>query len=136
MTSEGENVFVLMENGDLYKEHNNEPGAKDVDFLIQFKPLYETVTGSYNRSSVAFGQKRYGKVILRTEMDPGTWAAFDIREDGGVWREVQKLVGETGLSRVVLPIGRADKYEIRIRGNGRFTLKNMVREFRIGSDKR
>lgn len=137
----GDELYVLIDGDEdadvpnkVYKERGSD-ATESVDFLIQFKPLYETVTGSYNRSSVAFGQKRYGKVILRTEMKPGTWAAFDIREDGGVWREVQKLVGETGLSRVVLPIGRTDKYEIRIRGNGKFTLKNMVREFRIGSDK-
>lgn len=134
MARVGNEVYILTSGGFVYKE-NGTDATVPVDFLIQFKPLYETVTGSYNRSSVAFGHKRYGKVILRTEMSSGSWAAFDIREDGGVWREVQKIVGKTGLSRVVLPIGRADRYEIRIRGNGQFTLKNMLREFRIGSDK-
>lgn len=134
MTRIGDDVYVLAADNKVYKENGSDATAA-VDFLIQFKPLYETVTGSYRRSSVAFGHKRYGKVILRTEMGHGSWAAFDVREDGGVWREVQKIVGATGLSRVVLPIGRADKYEIRIRGNGQFTLKNMIREFRIGSDK-
>lgn len=127
-------VYVLTNANRVYKEIGPD-ATVPVDFLIQFKPFYETVTGSYNRTSVAFGQKRYGKMIVRTEMGPKTWAAIDIREDDGVWREIRKIVGGTGLTRVVFPIGRADKYEIRIRGNGRFTLKNLEREFRIGSDK-
>lgn len=130
-----DDVYVLTDDSKVYKENGSDATAA-VEFLIQFKPFYETVTGSYRRSSVAFGHKRYGKLIVRTEMGPSSWAAFDIREDGGVWREVQKLVGETGLSRVVFPIGRADKYELRIRGNGQLVLKNMEREFRVGSDKR
>lgn len=127
-------VFLLTNSHRVYKEIGSD-ATLPVDFLLQFKPFYETVTGSYNRSAVAFGHKRYGKLIIRTEMSQGTWAAFDIREDDGLWREVQKLIGATGLSRVVFPIGRVDKYEIRIRGNGQFTLKNMEREFRVGSDK-
>ena len=130
----GSDVYILTNSHRVFKEIGSD-ATLPVDFLIQFKPFYETVTGSYQRSTVAFGHKRYGKLIARTEMSPGTWAAFEIREDGGLWREVAKLVGETGLSRVVFPIGRVDKYEIRIRGNGQFTLKNMLREFRVGSDK-
>jgi len=126
----GETVYLLDDNGHVLTENS---GTEAVDFSMTFKPIYETVTGSNNKTSVSFGRKRYAKLYLRTELGAGANLKIEIKEDGGLWKEVTKIVGTGGLTVIPVPIGRCDKYELRLSGKGPFTLLNMEREYRIGS---
>ena len=126
-------LYVLDADGNVWLEHGNETDA--VNFSMTFKPFYETSTGSHNKSMIVFANKRYVKVYLRTEMSKGAYCKIEARLDGGVWREVGRIVGKGGLSTTPVPIGRCDKYELRLSGKGPFTLLNLEREFRIGSAK-
>ena len=126
----GETLYVLDDEGKVWKE-NGEEGA--ILFSMTFKPFFETVSGAYKSSAILFANKRYAKIYLRTEMAKGAYCRIEVRLDGGVWREVGKIVGKGGLTVTPLPIGRCDKYELRLHGKGPFTLLNLEREFRVGS---
>ena len=126
----GETLYVLDDEGKVWKE-NGEEGM--IPFSMTFKPFYETVSGAYNSSTIIFANKRYAKIYLRTEMAKGAYCRIEVKLDGGVWREVGKIVGKGGLTVTPVPIGRCDKYELRLFGKGPFTLLNLEREFRVGS---
>ena len=129
---DGNTLFFLDKGGSVWKETGSEGS---ILFSMTFKPFYETVSGAYRSSSVIFANKRYAKILLRTEMPKGSYCRIEVRLDGGVWREVGKIVGKGGLAVTPVPIGRCDKYELRLFGKGPFTLLNLEREFRVGSAK-
>jgi len=126
----GETLYVLDKDGNVWKE-NGEEG--EIRFSMTFKPFFETVSGAYNSSAVLFAKKRYAKLYIRTEMPKGSYCRIEVRLDGGVWREIGRIVGKGGLSVTPVPIGRCDRYELRLFGKGPFTLLNLEREFRTGS---
>ena len=127
---DGDTEYLLSNDGHVLIEND---GTESVNFSMTFKPFFETVTGSYNKTSVAFANKRYSRLYLRMELGSGANLKIEIREDNGLWKEVTKIVGNGGLKMVPVPIGRCDKYELRLSGKGAFCLLNMEREYRIGS---
>ena len=67
---------------------------------------------------------------MRTELPTGSWLKVEVREDNKPWKEVRKVAGQArSLSRIVIPVGRCDKFELRLSGTGQFTLLNMLKEF-------
>ena len=131
----GKDEYLLASDGFIYKEDCGEE-SDSIPWSMTFNPFYESVSGSYNTSFVVYGTKRYSKFTLRTEIPLGSYVRVELKEDDGPWKEVQKVAGQkNGLSRVVIPIGRCDKCQLRLSGTGQFTLLNMLKEFRIGSDK-
>lgn len=107
-------------------------GTFTEDWYIQLNPLYEMET----KNRVAFGKKHYVKLMLRVEIDKGSYAVIKARCDDGRWEEAGKIIGTTsGVVVKTLAINRCDKFEIRIEGNGAFTLLNMDRLFTIGSER-
>lgn len=98
-------------------------GTDMVEWMAQFTPFYETVTG----------RKRYSRLFLRVELPRGSWIKAEMRCDGGRWEECGKLIG--GVSTVqVLPLlpNRCDRFEVRLNGYGPCAVQSMLREFRVG----
>lgn len=135
----GSSLSFAADDGYVYQEDayiQGEGPDANLPWSMTFKPFYESISsGSYSSSKI-FSKKRYSKIIIRTELPAGSWMKVEVREDDGPWKEVKKVTGtESGLSRLVIPIGRCDKCQLRLSGEGVFTLMGMQKEFRIGSDK-
>lgn len=132
---DGNNLTFAADDGKVYLENAQSPGSgpdADLPWSMTFRPFYESSDGY----SKLFTKKRYSKIILRTELPAGSWMQIEVKEDDRPWKEVRKIAGTSnGLTRVVIPIGRCDKCQIRMSGAGPFALMNMQKEFRIGSDK-
>lgn len=141
-------TYTLDPVGDIYREL--EPMTPESiedegnEWELLFKPFYETITGSYNRSNVAFQHKRYRKLVIRTDSEPETVATFSVRYDDEVeedgitpkWREIKTIEGNRKrLDIAVIPIARCDKFQLRIAGVGRFTLMNIEREYSFVGDR-
>lgn len=100
--------------------------GRDLDWTVQFAPFYETIQG----------RKSYSRLLLRLELPTGSWLAAELRLDGGPWRECAKVVGQkTDVVPLQLPIGRCDKFELRLRGKGECAILSLLREFYVGSEK-
>ena len=130
----GKDEYFVADDGYVYKEDCGSE-SPDIPWSMTFKPFYETISDGYG-SSVLYTKKRYSKITLRTELPLGSWIRIELREDDKPWKEIRKIAGTSnGLSRIVIPIGRCDRFQVRLSGGGQFTLLNMMKEFRIGSDK-
>jgi len=126
--------LYTVSNGNLYKElvPNTSGGSA---WEILFKPFYETITGSYNRSSVSFSHKRYRKLIMRAETYSDTKLNVEVKYDDGQWKTIKKSYGKSkALEDIVIPIGMCDKFQVKLSGEGRFTLLGMEREYSLMGD--
>ena len=118
-------LHILTTGGDvyLYGETRTPP---DHEWFIQFTPFYETMEG----------KKSYSRIALRVEIPNGSYIAVSVRCDGGIWREVGKVVGRRmGVVPIVIPINRCDKFELKISGKGECTILSMIREFYVKGDR-
>lgn len=129
-------AIVGESGGEIYSIGNGQPIDSDEEWMIQYTPFIESISGAYKSSSSVFANKRYGKLIIRAEIPQDSYAIVYTRFDGGRWEECSKLVGETrGLKTVAVPIRRADKFELKLCGKGQFALLNLQRDYIIGSEK-
>lgn len=111
---DGGNVWMVEGGGD----------DPEMEWMAQFTPFYETIQG----------RKRYSKLLLRMELPQGSWLIAEIRRDNGAWRECGKVVGrKSDVIPLRLPLGRCDKFELRLRGKGPCTVLSILREFTVGS---
>ena len=98
--------------------------GKPIPWSATFAPFTETV----------HNKKGYSRLLLRLELEEGAWAEVDVAEDNGSFRTVWTAHASGPVAQVV-PIrpGRCDSFQVRLRGEGRFLLQSMVREFTVGS---
>ena len=81
-------------------------------------------------------RKVYSKFHLRLDMEKGAWLAVDIKTDSDyVWKQIY-VTHNSKAKTVSIPIipTRCDSIDIRLRGNGKCTVRTFVREFTTGSD--
>lgn len=115
--------LMMASGGCLYTL--NTGGEIKHKWLAEFAPFDET----------AHEKKVYTTLRLCLEMQKGSKIKVDIRENGEPW----KTVFTHGASRALtlnLPIrvGRCDRMQIRLRGQGGVTVRSMVRELFAGSE--
>lgn len=117
-------TLYYLEDGTLYHRERADGQGGGSGYEAVFVPMNETV----------HGKKGYSKLLLRLELDPGAWADVDVSTDGGLFQTVWTAKGEDRPT-LAIPIrpGRCDKFQVRLRGEGRFVLRSMVREFTVGS---
>ena len=131
----GDTLYMLDSDGDVMIADTHEP-AKSIEWYMQFNPIWETVSGSYQSTSSIFAKKRYSKIIMRCEMPELSHATVKVRYDGGEWETIQELDGGWNNTKsIYIGINRCDRFEIRIEGDGEFTLLNMARYYIVGSDR-
>ena len=117
-------LYMAMDTGDIY-QMNVSDGASDLEWLVQFVPFYETIEG----------KKIYSRLLMRTELPRGSYMIIEVRSDDGAWCEAGKIVGANkGIIPIRLPIARCDKFELRLRGKGEFTIYDILREYHLGSE--
>lgn len=121
----GKKLYFLDSAGDVWLADSGVEDP-DIQWLAQFTPFYETTDT----------KKRYSKLIFRVEVPRHSFLISDVRTDGGIWKQVGRIVGrDENTIPFRLPINRCDKFEIRLHGKGPCTIKSMVREFSVRSDR-
>lgn len=114
-----------LESGEVWLYGANETSADD-EWLVQFTPLYESIEG----------RKSYSRILLRAELPLGSYLIVEARFDSGAWLEAGKVIGSRqDVIPIMIPINRCDKFELRIKGKGKCTIHNMLREYYIRGDK-
>lgn len=120
-------------NGDLYSLRGQwvyrQAGERDegegIAWSATFVPF---ATAIHNKKGIS-------RLLVYLELDKGSWAEVDLREDQGAYRTVWTV--KAGDARTVaIPIrpGRSERFQLRLRGKGKFVLRSLVREFRVGGD--
>ena len=121
----GGNTYALCEGGEFFLCAAGE-SETDIEWFVQFAPLYETIDG----------KKSYSRIVFRLEIPRGSYLIVDVKTDDGAWREAGTVIGKRdGIVPVSIPINRCDKFELRLRGKGKATIHSMMREFFVGGDK-
>ena len=136
-THEGSKLYeiprkaYIPETKDDYRDY-----VYDGDWHLEMKPIYEAVTGSYNRSAIANTFKRYHKLTFRINLGEKSSLKIEVSEDGNPWRTVHlEAGGKKGIRPIVVPIGRCDQFRIRLSGSGACQILNMEREFSLGAER-
>lgn len=120
----GKDLYFLSSDGKVWLADSGEDD-KDMEWLAQFAPFYESVNG----------RKTYSRLLLRVEIHKGSYITVETRADGGVWKPFGRIVGnETDVKMFRLPLMRCDKMELRLSGKGPATILSVMREFSVGSD--
>lgn len=119
-------VLYFADNKGFVYQIDAPVSQKDLPWMAQFTPFYETIQG----------RKRYSRLLIRLELPKGSWAIVEVREDGGEWHECGKVIGrEHDVVSLRIPTNRCDKFELRLRGTGECTVLSLIREFSLGSER-
>lgn len=116
-------LYSLTPEG-IFRHGGEKDGEEPVAWSATFAPFTETV----------HNKKGYSRLLLRLELEEGAWAEVDVAADNGPFQTVWTAHAPGPVTQVV-PIrpGRCDSFQVRLRGEGRFLLQSMVREFTVGS---
>ena len=129
----GDSCYALLDDGKIYKELAGDPVNSEFLWHMEFKPFYETTTGSDRKSVRAYELKRYHRLVFRVDVPEGSEADVYVKYDDGEWTEVAEIEGKKGISAFPVPIRKCDCFRIKLMGNGPFTLLQLVREYSLGS---
>jgi hypothetical protein len=112
-------VYILS-GGKVYKQTED---IKNSAWRVELVPSDEMM----------WSKKGYSRIVLKAEMERGSNMSVYIRLDRGHWiRAITKAATMDMTSVIPLHIGRCDRCEIKIEGQGRVMLRGMLREFGEG----
>lgn len=116
-------LYLLTEKG-IFCREGEADGTAPIPWEAAFTPFHETV----------HNKKGYSRLLLRLELEEGAWAEVDVAQDNGPFKPVW-TARQPCLPTQVIPIrpGRCDSFRVRLRGEGKFVLRSMVREYALGS---
>ena len=80
-------------------------------------------------------RKAYSRIMLRAELEEGSWIEAEISCDREPFRKVYTSRNKRAKT-MLIPIlpKRCDSFRIRLSGEGGFIIRSMVREFALGSE--
>ena len=82
---------------------------------------------------MVWSKKGYSRIVLKAEMERGSNMSVYIRLDRGHWVRALTKAATMDMTTVIpLHIGRCDRCEIKIEGQGKVMLRGMLREFGEG----
>lgn len=117
--------FLNATDGDVYAMEQDDADEGRFPWSGTFCPLDDTV----------YGKRGYSKLWMKFELAPGAWCKAELSEDGGPWHDAG-IWSDSNRETVTAPIfpGRCDTFRLRLSGLGRCVIKNLVREFDVGSE--
>lgn len=82
----------------------------------------------------AHERKYPSRLLLRLELGEGGWVEAELSRDGGPFEHIWTGSGRGQGPTAVIPIrpGRCDRYQLRLRGEGKCLIRSMAREFSTG----
>ncbi len=115
-------LYMLTE-GTIYKLA--EEAGEHIGWMAEFVPFIQS----------DLMKQGYTKLLLRLDMEAGSHFQIEVKQDGGLWRQVwtQRATQKKSLT-IPLRLGRADRFFLRISGFGPVTLRTMAQEFSAGSE--
>lgn len=118
--------FLNAADGDVYTVEQDDSEEGRFPWSATFIPF----------DDAAYGKKGYSKLWIKMELEPGAWVKAEISEDAKPFRIVGIWSNEHTQS-VIAPVfpERCDTFRLRLSGLGRCIVKNIVREFDIGSER-
>lgn len=117
----GKDLYMLMDSGQIWLSDSGQPIA-GLDWLVQFKPFYETI----------LGRKIHSKLLIRTELPAGSELNVFVRYDEGPWTKYAEIEGKTNdVTPIRIGLERADKFEIKLEGTGQCAVLNLYREYHL-----
>ena len=112
-------VYIL-NGGKVFRQSED---VKNAAWRVELVPTDEMV----------WSKKGYSRIVLKAEMERGSNMSVYIRLDRGHWvRALTKAATMDMTSVIPLHIGRCDRCEIKIEGQGKVILRGMLREFGEG----
>ena len=117
-----EDDFYYLIEDSVYRA-DTAPTSDACEWYVQFAPFYETLE-----------KKHFTRFLIRCELNKKSHMTVKVRYDGGLWNDEAHIIGEEGVREVRLPINRCDRMELRIEGKGKCTIREVGREFEVGSD--
>lgn len=117
--------FLNASDGDVYAMDQEDENEGRFPWAAEFYPLDDTI----------YGKRGYSKLWVKMELSPGAWCKAEVSEDGAPWRMVGTW-SEDIRKTVIAPVFpvRCDSFRLRLSGMGRCVVKNIVREFDVGSE--
>ncbi len=95
-------------------------GAAFGEFEARLTPFFET----------AVTRRGYLRIVIRAEIACGAYLEAFISCDGAPWRSCGMIrAARDGLYSLPLKPGRCDKFELKLRGEGDVTVRELVREY-------
>lgn len=120
-------LFGLNEGELLVFEGDGGNEEGELPFMIQ----------SGNIGYLSPARKRLNKITLRVKLPITSKATVEIQYDSdGIWRHITEIRPSRNVTSYAVPIKpfRCDHFSIRIKGNGEFTLMQLCKYWKEGSD--
>lgn len=116
-------VYQLREDGVYALGGEADDPAAPLAWEAVFAPFFEDT----------HRRKYPSRLLLRLELEPGSWAEVQLARDDGPFRPVWTSRDCHALTAAV-PIrpGRCDRYRLRLKGEGRCLVRSLEREFSLG----
>lgn len=129
--TEQDGKVVFLSDGIIYMagQENDEV----VSWMAEYAPIYEINSSGYG-SSGSLNRRDYLRLLIRVEVN-GT-LVVEYRTDDGEWKTAKHVSTDwTKIVTVPLPPIRCDKFQFRLSGEGKVTIRAVEREMTIGSKK-
>lgn len=129
----GDRCYTALSDGKIYLESGGDKNDLSITWSMEFKPFYETTTGSERKSVTAYVLKRYHRLIFRVDVPAASTLHVYVKYDDGSWTEAVEISGKKGIASFPVPIRKCDVFRIKMEGSGPFSLLQLVREYSLGS---
>lgn len=105
-----------------------------LQWYVEFCPYWEMTSSRY--ASTALRRRYYLRSLLRLEMSAGSKITLQVRHDDGAWKTLlSEDSAVAAVKQIMIPPDRTDKLVLRISGTGTVKLRDMAREYIIGSER-
>lgn len=123
----GKTLYMLA--GNIYKlEQGN-------DATLAWSAELVTITEN-SRKLVSTVKRYYQRLVLRLDMAADSSVTVQVREDFGDWRTVLSAsTTREVLKDVNMPAKRCDRFDVKISGTGKVTIRDLTRVFVRGSER-
>lgn len=117
----GKDLYLLIGTGQIWAATQQNVFITH-PWEIEFKPFYETIQG----------RKIHSKLLIRTELPVGSKLNVYVRYDEGEWIQYAHIEGKVNdVTPIRIGLERADKFEIRMDGQGPCAILNIYREYHV-----
>lgn len=115
----GQDRYLLTHNK-IYR-YNDALYSERVPWMAELAPFYED----------PFTKSGYTRLVLSLEMSEGSWITAEVCEDCGPWRKVWTQRAANRMTFCApLRIGRCDRFQLRLSGEGDVVVRGLMREFK------
>lgn len=129
----GKDMYFLDIDGHVWLEDSGQSDS-DIAWTVCFAPFYGAISKKNSKVSVQ-GRKSFFKLLIRLKLEEGSNISAFVSFDGSLWEEVGRVIG--GAEDVVsmrIPVGRSDKFELKLEGKGPGRILGIHKEYSVGSD--